>query len=131
MGYSKFIEREHNTDKLPVQLIDQEGKKTQITYDNEKRLLNYTDGAGNIITLNYDESQETYVSSNRPVSIEYPTYTKKLYYDRLQRITRVTDILDENTSHTTSYEYDTAGNITSKTDQEGNITTYEYDALVV
>ncbi|HDH12596.1 MAG TPA: RHS repeat protein [Nitrospirae bacterium] len=127
--YGSYAIREHNTDKLPVLIIDEEGKKTQITYDNEKRLINYTDGAGNIITLNYDESQETYVTSNRPVSIEYPTYTKKLYYDRLQRITRVTDILDENTSHTTSYEYDLVGNITSKTDQEGSTTTYEYDAL--
>jgi RHS repeat-associated protein len=127
--YGNFTVTDYNTDNLPVRIVDQDGKESTFEYDNEKRLLKAIDGAGNEISFIYDESQATYISSNRPVQVEFPAYTKIFYYDRLQRRTQETDILDENTSHSVKYEYDPAGNRTSTTDQEGNATSYEYDEL--
>jgi RHS repeat-associated protein len=127
--YGNYKVTDYNTDNRPVRIIDQNGKESVFEYDNEKRLLKVIDGAGNEVSFVFDESQQTYVSSGTPVQIEYPTYTKKFYYDRLQRNTRETDILDENTGYSASYGYDPAGNRISKTDQEGNTTTYVYDEL--
>jgi YD repeat-containing protein len=63
------------------------------------------------------------------VQIDYPTYSKKLAYDKMQRVVRETDILDDATQHSTVYTYDAAGNVLTRTDAEGNVTTYTYDAL--
>ena len=91
--------------------------------------LKVMDGAGNETVYHYDESRENVASSYKPVQIDYPTFTRKITYDSLQRIVRETDILDGNTTHSASYTYDAGGNIISKTDEEGNTSFFEYDAL--
>jgi len=127
--YEKHRVNEYNTDDLVTQTIDEEGKKALFEYDNEGRLIKAIDGAGNETVYEYDKSLETSVSSYKPVRIVFPTYTRRIYYDNLQRVIRGTDILDENTSHSTSYVYDAGGNLASETNAEGNITRYGYDAL--
>ncbi|HUT69838.1 MAG TPA: Calx-beta domain-containing protein [Desulfatiglandales bacterium] len=127
--YQKYVSTEYNTDDLLTRITDQEGKDSFFGYDNEGRLLKSTDGAGNEISYHYDESQDTKVSSYEPVQIDYPTYTRKLAYNRLQRLIRAQDILDGSTTHTRSYTYDAAGNVISETDEEENTTYYEYHAL--
>jgi len=127
--YTKFITADFNTDNLPIQITDQEGKETNVQYDNEGRLVKTIDGAGNEIVYHYDETQAMFVSSYRPVQIDYPTYTRKLYYDRQQRVVQETDVLNETASHTRSFVYDAAGNVISTTDKQGNTTAFEYDAL--
>ena len=127
--YGKYSTIEYNTDSLPIRIVDREGKQTQTEYDNERRIIKSTDGAGNQTTYKYDETEGTPTSSDKPVQIDYPTYSRKLYYDKLQRVIRKIDILDDHTSHSSSYTYDEADNVTSETDEEGNITRYEYDAL--
>jgi large repetitive protein len=52
-----------------------------------------------------------------------------LYYDKLQRLVKSTDFLDASTNHSSSYEYDAAGNLIAAIDAENRKTAYEYDAL--
>jgi RHS repeat-associated protein len=127
--YQKFITTEHNTDNLPTQVTDQEGKSSEADYDNEGRIIRSIDGAGNEIAYTYDETSTTSVSSYKPVRINYPSYSRLLTYDTLERVIRETDVLDENTSHTRSYVYDAAGNIIAVVDEQDNTTQFEYDAL--
>ena len=87
------------------------------------------DGAGNQIVYTYDETSATAVSSYKPVRIDYPTFSRKYYYDNLERVVQEVDVLDENTSHTRSYAYDAAGNIIAASDEHENTTQFEYDAL--
>jgi len=119
----------YNSDKLPVQLIDEAGKSRLTEYDNEGRLKRSVDGAGNEIVQHYDETPASFVNSYQPVTIEYPTYTQHLYYDKLQRLIQTTDVVDTNTRYSIHYTYDVAGNVIAKKDEEGNITRFEYDAL--
>ena len=127
--YEKFVTTEYNTDNLPVTVIDQEGKVSQVEYDNEGRILQNIDAAGNEIVYNYDETSATSVSSHQPVRIDYPTYSSNLHYDVMGRVVKEIDVLDETTSHSRSYVYDEAGNLISSTDEDGNPTRFEYDAL--
>ena len=127
--YEKYVLTEYNTDDLPTKIADQEGKEGRSEYDNEGRLVKTIDGAGNDIRYFYDETDATPVSSYKPVRIEFPTYVRELEYDNLQRLIKTRDILDAQTEHVRSYTYDAAGNVTSETDEEENVTTYGYDAL--
>ena len=47
----------------------------------------------------------------------------------MQRLVRSTDILDEQTSHSTSVVYDAVGNRVAATDQEERTTLYSYDGM--
>jgi RHS repeat-associated protein len=127
--YEKYSTTQYNADNLPVTFTDKEGKAVHTEYDNEGRVIKTIDGAGNEIQYHYDETQATLASSYLPVQIDYPTYTRRFYYDNSQRLIRATDILDDTTNHSWGYTYDVAGNILSQTDTEGKTTTYAYDAL--
>jgi len=118
----------YNSDNLPVVIYDQEGKVSLREYDNEGRLLKRRDGAGNEIRYYYDDTTATFVSSKKPVRIKYPGHSRRLYYDKRDRIIRETDILDDGTSYSTTYSYDAAGNLISITDQEGHVTAMKYDS---
>jgi len=129
--------------RLPTQITDQEGKsRFNALYDNEGHLLSTIDGANNETRLHYSLNDTNSLRrgtrsgsvandtiSDLPLEIEYPTYRQRRYYDKLQRLVRTTNILDEDTNYSLSYEYDAAGNILSQTDQEGKTTSFEYDAL--
>ena len=127
--YDKSIVSDYNTDSLLTKVIDQEGKQSQLVYDNEKRLIKSIDGAGNEILYHYDEISESHVLSNKPVKIDYPTYSRELYYDKMQRLVKTVDILDNDTSNSRYFSYDDSGNLVSQTDEENNVTLYQYDAL--
>jgi YD repeat-containing protein len=123
---------EYNSDGLPIKLTDESGHTITNHYDNEKRLLNIFVGdkdEGYQTQYIYDNSQLSYARSDSPVRIDYPTYSTQLYYDRMQRVVRSTDILSETEQQSTAYEYDAVGNITAMFDKAGRITRYTYDAL--
>jgi len=125
----KFMIFEYNSDNLPTRTTDQEGKQKLNEYDNKGRLIRTRDGAGNETLYIYDETAATPALSTKPVRIDYPTYSKRLYYDNMQRLVRETDILDSSMHYSTSYEYDAAGNLVTRTDAEEHKTTNTYDAL--
>jgi len=129
--------------RLPTQITDEEGKSSfNASYDNEGHLLTSIDGANNETNFHYSlnntsslrrgsraGNQESVTMSDLPLEIEYPTYRQRRYYDKLQRLIRSTDILDEDTNYSVDYQYDAAGNILSQTDKEGKKSSFEYDAL--
>ncbi|MBF0227904.1 MAG: hypothetical protein HQK76_20855 [Desulfobacterales bacterium] len=69
------------------------------------------------------------MSSYKPVQIDYPTFTRKLYYDKLERVTEEIDLLSDNTYQSRSCNYNKAGNITEITDEQGQKTAFYYDTL--
>ena len=127
--YEKYITTDYNTDSLPVQMTDQEGKLSNIEYDNETRLIKTTDGAGNETTYHYDESKDTDALSDRPVRIDYPTFTRHFDYDKLQRIIKQTDDLKNGRLYSREFQYDLSGNVVSVKDEAGKETRFEYDAM--
>ncbi|MCP4569197.1 MAG: RHS repeat protein, partial [FCB group bacterium] len=127
--YSKSVVIDYNTDDLPTRIVDREGKVWTNQYDNEGRLIKTLDGAGNETRYHYDESMSNPALSDRPVRIDYPTFSRHLYYDKLQRIIKVSDISSDNVAHTRTFEYDALSQVTAMTDEEGNTTRYEYDGF--
>jgi len=128
-SYKKYSKRVYNTDHLLTDFIDEEGNEIHYKYDNEGRIKTFIDGAGNEINYFYDETQETYVPSSIPVKIKYPTFTRRLYYDKSNRVIRELDILGEDKEHSRNYEYDAIGNLIKLIDSENNSTILEYDSL--
>ncbi|MDX8126742.1 RHS repeat-associated core domain-containing protein, partial [Methylomonas sp. OY6] len=122
----------YNSDGLPVLATDELGNRVANEFDNEERLTSTqvgTDAFGYTTRYHYDETAAAFADSSKPVQIDYPTYSTRLYYDRLQRVVRNTDQLDADTQQSVSREYDASGNVTAETDQEGRTTYHEYDAL--
>ncbi len=119
----------YNSDQLPIEVIDELGNRNLAEYDNEERLTRSVDGAGNPIVLHYDETQASLASSYLPVKIDYPTYSQHLYYDKLQRLVQITEVLETNTRYSVKYMYDAADNVVQEIDQQGNTTLSEYDPL--
>ena len=77
----------------------------------------------------YSEDSASFAPSNLPVTVTYPTFTRHLTYDRMQRVVKETDVLNDTTTRTRSRTFDPAGNVATSTDAAGRTTTYEYDAL--
>jgi large repetitive protein len=126
---SKVRSYQYNTDDLRTRETDAEGKELATIYDNEGRVLRTVDGATNQIVYRYDETRATPASSYLPVRIEYPSFSRNLYYDTMQRVVREEDVLGGGTNYSRSYTYDLAGNVLSATDAENHTNRFEYDAL--
>jgi len=127
--YQKYIENKYNTNHLVTRTTDKEGKEIYYEYDNEGRLIKTIDGADNETVYHYDETQATLVSSYKPVRIDYPTFSRRIYYNNMQRVIREVDILSENETQSKVYKYDAIGRLISKTDEQENKTQFEYDDL--
>ncbi len=124
----RYVQTDYNTDNLPVRMTDKAGKSNTLTHDTKGRLIKRIDGAGNEIVYNYDEDQDSRVSSYWPVRIDYPTFSRRLEYDRLGRVIRELDDLGSET-HSRKYTYDDTGNVLTVTDEENNTTRFEYDVF--
>ena len=123
---------EYNSDGLPTILTDESGKIVVNTYDSEERLLTTQVGSednGYTTSYQYDESQDSFALSSLPVQIDYPTYSARLYYDRMQRVVTSIDILSEEQLESTYIEYDEAGNRIALIDKANRTTSYSYDGL--
>lgn len=125
---------EYNTDGKPTRISDPEGKEVQYDYDADGRLTKIIDGNGNETLMVYEnETSGCAICSGGmtgdPAKIIYPTFAKEYKYDSRGRKVEERDVLSDDEAYLTQFGYDASGNLTSRTDKEGEITIYEYDAL--
>lgn len=94
------------------------GAAINYTYDDYARLLRVSDSDGN--------TDFTYDANGNITSIKTPSglTTTFTYEPARHQLSSVTDPM----GHTTSYSYDSRGNLIKMTDALGRETTYEYDA---
>ena len=116
----------YNTDDLPTYNYDRSGKLIRHYYDNEGRRRKSVDGAGNPVLFHYDPTLETPANSTQVTQIDYPTFSTRFYYDKMQRVIRETDFAGDQT-RSTAYSYDKAGRMISTTDPDGQTTELSYD----
>ena len=111
---------------------------TQNTYDDYKRLLTVTDPVGRVATLWYDKAGAGTVdlshtdanASLRVLPAPSPSSSKrvtKTVYDANLRPSTVTIGNGTSDAATTSYNYDSVGNLTAVIDPMTRQTTYGYD----
>jgi len=115
---------EYDADGNLIKKIDAEGKARSFSYDLSGRMKSITDGNGNTISMGSDCN-----CSRRPSTINFPTFTRTMTYDKRGRVSVITDILDPYTSQSTTVAYDGIGNEVSTTDLAGRVTKNTYDAL--
>jgi RHS repeat-associated protein len=97
---------------------DTAGHTTTYTYDNAKRLTKITDALSNDTEFTYNaRSQTTKVKDE--LAQEY-TFT----YDALGRV-----LTQTRNGTTITFTYDNVGNRATRTDYNGNVSTYTYDDL--
>jgi RHS repeat-associated protein len=99
-------------------------RTTTWTYDTSRDVTSMEDPTGLTTTYTYTSGKLTEVS--RPLDETHTQETTYAYTDSSDP-GAVTAVTDPDT-HTTSYAYDSHGNLTSVTDANGNETTYTYDA---
>ena len=113
---------------------DGEGRTSRYQYDTDGRLSATVDGNGNTIAMAYEGDASGCAtcgsgsSGDQPTVIEFPTFTREIKYDGRGRKYAERDLYDDQIL-TTRYTYDSTGNLTTKTDAEGRVTSYLYDDL--
>ncbi|PWG15419.1 hypothetical protein DF268_01010 [Streptomyces sp. V2] len=138
--YGNVVSYDYDRYLRPVEITDQRGNSTTMTYDSAGRMLTRTspsslgyseswtyDSAGNI-TGHTDgrgnKTTYTYNAANRLTSTTDPAGGKTSYtYTALGALASVTTPRGK----TTAYAYDAAGNRTSVTTPQGEKTTFAYD----
>ena len=98
-----------------TEVICNDGSVISFSYDDNGNLTSITNPLGNSMTYVYDDSQ--HVSH-----VTYGDYSFDLSYDDLGNIASVTQ-----NGHTTAYEYNASGWLTSLTDANGNRAQMTYD----
>ena len=91
---------------------------------------------GNEIAMEYEDALGTGCSScgtgsgSKPYRVIYPTFEREFIYDMRGRKTHEKDVLvGEGQKYITYFLFDDTGNLISKTDEEDQTTSYEYDSL--
>ena len=98
-----------------TEVICNDGSVISFSYDDNGNLTSITNPLGNSMTYVYDDSQ--HVSH-----VTYGDYSFDLSYDDFGNIASVTQ-----NGHTTAYEYNASGWLTSLTDANGNRAQMTYD----
>ncbi len=131
-----FSIREYNSGDKLVRTVDPEGKENSSEYDLDGRLIKQIDGNNNETIYVFENNDGASCSScsesgspDLPSKIIYPTFIREFKYDKRGRKIEERDILSDNETYITQFEYDLSGNLISKTDPESKVTAYEYDSL--
>ncbi|MFT3831053.1 MAG: Ig-like domain-containing protein [Opitutaceae bacterium] len=102
-----------------TQVLDPAGNAINYTYDAQHRLISVTDRAGKATTFGYSGSSGLVTSVTPPAAVQ-PTFNVWDGFDRF--VARVDGLLNR-----TELGHDPAGYKETKTDQLGNVTTYQMD----
>ena len=112
-----------NARSLPERIVDARGHVTINRYDDLGRLLEVENHFGDKVTFTYDNF------GNKLTETDERGYTTKFFYDAENRLRRVENPLYEGgDTHYQEFDYDDNGNKTLERDWNGNVTTFEYDA---
>lgn len=111
-----------------IGVTDRLGRTTSYSYDDREQLTQVIDAEGGVYSYQYDAAGRMIAESN-PLG-----QVTEYVLDILGRTTTVTlsaGLTDTGpvTSASTSYAYDSVGNLVSMTDAAGKETTYTYDVL--
>ena len=116
-------------------MVNDNQHETLTVFDTVNRIASMTDQKGNVFSYEYDENSNVVVERETEIAdvdgaIEQ--FASTFDYDHLDRLTGITD----NVGNTATYTYDSRNNRTFVSDalrtsanQNGNITTYEFDGL--
>ncbi|MCP3677054.1 MAG: RHS repeat protein, partial [Deltaproteobacteria bacterium] len=120
-------------DNRLTKTVDEEGSYRVFFYDEgSERVSKVIDGSGNEIKITYRSFEECgscpKTFSDKPVRVEFPTFTRQYKYDIRGRLTRQSDIIGT-TFFTEKYSYDKGGRLIWGTDRNGRVTKREYDNL--
>ncbi len=91
------------------------------TYDPVGRVIQVTNPDGTYATTSYNKGTTTYIDAAGHKKVE----VKDVY----GRLIKVEEYMDASLYATTTYEYNTMGNLLKVTDTQGNQTTMSYDTL--
>jgi RHS repeat-associated protein len=100
---------------------DPRGGTVTTAYDSSRRVISQTDALNRTTTWNWATPGETVITDPNG-NVITDTFDSQL------RLTSTTDATGTPVAATTSYGYDTNGNLTSVTDPNGHTTTYTYDS---
>ncbi len=126
---------EYNADGRLIRHTDAEGRFKRFEYDTEGRLTQSIDGGGNTVSLEYQRRYDGCSTcsaggaADKPSRIIFPTFRREYRYDKRGRRTVQKDFLSETEALVSSFEYDPAGNLITRTDPQDHTTRYFYDAL--
>ncbi|MFF7473474.1 DUF6531 domain-containing protein [Streptomyces sp. NPDC008092] len=139
--YGKTVSYDYDQKLRPVDITDQRGNTTSMTYDSAGHMLSRSAPS----SLGYSESWTYDSAGNVKSHTDGRTYTTSYGYNASNQLTTSTDPMGGKTSYTytalgalhtvttprgnqTTYDYDSAGNRTSVTTPLGEKTTFTYDA---
>ncbi|MGW3953092.1 DUF6531 domain-containing protein [Streptomyces sp. NPDC004752] len=139
--YGKTVSYDYDRSLRPVDITDQRGNTTSMTYDGAGHMLSRSSPS----SLKYSESWTYDTAGNILSHTDGRTYKTSYGYNTAGQLVSSTDPLDGKTSYTytaqgalqtvttprgskTTYGYDAAGNRTSVTTPLGDKTTFTYDA---
>ncbi|MCP4582935.1 MAG: RHS repeat protein, partial [candidate division Zixibacteria bacterium] len=115
------------------QTIDAEGKRDWKRYDEKGRIVEHFDDAYNFTKMEYGAGSgcSSCVGSNfdKLSRINYPTFSKRFYYDKRGRKIEEQDILNGAGVYSTQYSYDATGNLWKVIDKNSKETVYFHDSL--
>ncbi len=125
----KSISYAYNTDGEVIRKVDEEGKARTYQYDLGLRLLKSVDGNGNASSQSFaDDGLAQSGGFRDAVKISWPTFEQQYRYDRRNRVTLNTIIVDGD-ARTVGFGYDPDGKIVKTTDPNGKSRLFEYDAF--
>ena len=116
----QYEDLSQNQDNRLLYMTDKNGNETaKNTYDQDGRVVEQEDANGNVTTISYDENSSIVTNSDGSVDIYEFNHDYR------------TTSIQKDGQETSAYTYDAYGNIASKKDAEGNVTSYDYNGYDV
>lgn len=120
---------EYDRNSRKTRVLNDNNHETRLEYDGVDRVFRTVDELGNELLSTYDDNHNrltlTEIEKSPEGTVADETFVTAYQYDSIDRKTRLTD----NLGNQTAYTYDSRNNVTSVTDQLGNTRTYTWDGI--